>query len=329
MTTTQERRPSWQRKGTDVTGLSFPDAIAKAGIDYVVKDTPAYARIPITAEVSDNIDYPVDYVSMPIPGRKHTYRADTLEPLGEVGNRYHLIQTTAARDFVENVIGGGWQPEFAGPLQGGRAIFIVGKLPFETSPEISPYLAIVNSFDGSTGLRLANTPIRPMCTNAVRRTFKQARAAISLRHTANLTGRIEQVREALKLSEVYYRKLDDEIAAMMRTEIDESRMKQALNLLHSFKATGNSDADAKAYERNQVRRAEFTSHWNNTPTIPNQWRHTAWGLVNAVSEQEQWFGRNSNTDKFSENLLGAHIGLIPVVSKAERITKLALDWVAA
>jgi phage/plasmid-like protein (TIGR03299 family) len=328
MTTIQERRPSWQRKGTDVTGLSFPDAIAKAGIDYLVKDTPAYARIPITAKVG-NVEYPTDHVSMPIPGRKHTYRADTLEPLGEVGLRYHLIQTTEARDFVENVIGGGWEPEFAGPLQNGKAIFIVGKLPFETSPEIAPYLAIVNSFDGSTGLRLANTPIRPMCTNAVRRTFKQARAAVSFRHTANLTGRIEAVREALHLSEVYYRKLDDEIAAMMRTELDEQRVKQALDLLHSFKPTGDSDADVKAYERNQVRRAEFTSHWNNTLTIPDQWRHSVWGLVNAVSEQEQWLGRNSDSDKFADNLLGAHIGLVPAVSKAERITKLALEWVAA
>lgn len=325
MTEVQERRPAWSKRGVDVSGLTFEDAIVAARIDYEVKSCDAYARIP----VNEQTGLAEEFVSRQIAGRKHTYRTDTLEPLGEVGERYHVVQTREARDFVEAVIGGGWQPEFAGGLQGGKAIFIVGRLPFKTSEEIDPYLAVVNSFDGSTGLRICSTPIRPACTNAIRRTFKEASAAISLRHTANLSSRVDFVRTALKLTTAYYNRLDDEIEKLIATELDEQRMKMALNMLFEFKPSGDTQADSKAYERNQERRFEFTQHLNSTPTIPKAHRHTAWGFINAVSEREQWFSRNANTPKFEESLLGQHIGLVPAVSKAERIQKFVAErWLA-
>lgn len=312
----EQRRPSWARKGWDVSGLSFTEALDQAQINFEVAICPANAVLPFP-DGSQHI--------APIPGRFHTYRTDTMVPLGEVGKRYHPVQTRQAQALVEEICGGGWTPEFAGPFNGGRSVFIVGRLPFDTSPEIAPYLALVNSFDGSTGLRLANTPIRPMCTNAVRRTFASARASISIRHTSNLSDRIEMARDALGLSKAYYEKLDREIASLMKVGIDEMRLEQALDLIHEFKPTGTK-LDDKAYERSVEKRAEFISHWESTPTIPNEHRHTGWGLLQASTEYEQWFSKNSHTDRFQENLLGTHLGLIPALTKGDRVQRLVLSW---
>lgn len=321
MTAVAERAPAWARGGTNVQGLSFPEAIERAGIGFEVQTCPARAAIP-----TDPGDPSGNYSIQPIRDRQHTYRTDTLLPLGDVGPRYHVVQTRQIQGFVEEIVGGGWQPEWAAPFRGGRAVFIVGRLPFPTSEEVSPYLAVVNSFDGSSGLRLANTPIRPACTNAIKRTFARASAAISIRHTVNLSARVEDVRQALKLSQAYYERLENEISALIMTQLDEDRISSVLDLLYEFKPSKEKEGDLRAVERNEQKRAQFRNHWQTTPTLDRSNRETAWGLLQATTEWEQWHSRNSGTPKFSEAILGAQLGLMPAVTKADRVQRLILGW---
>lgn len=330
MTTVEARRPAWARKGVSVVGMSFDEALAAAKIDFDVKATPACASIPASWHTDgDGNTEPIDFVTKRIPNRQHTYRTDTLEPLGEVGARYHVVNIKQCRDLVEQIVGGGWEPQFAGPVNGGRAVFIVGKLPFDHSPEVAPYLALVNSYDGSTGVRLANTPIRPACTNAIRRTFAQAQAAVSLRHTAKIDSRVDEVRAALNLSRAYYEHLDREVAALMNVAVDEARMKQTVEMLYDFKPTGDKEADAKRFEAVAERRDVFKAHWATTTTLDDQYRYSAWGMINAVTEMEQWFGKNSASDKYAETLLGTQMGLVPTMTKGDRAYKLADRWLVA
>lgn len=321
MTAVTERRPAWQRRGTNVAGLPFDDALAKAGIDFEVKACPARAAIP-----TESSDPAGNYNIVKIPNRQHTYRTDTLQPLGEVGERYHVVNTRECRDLVEEICGGGWTPEFAGPINAGRAVFIVGKLPFQGYPEIDPYLALVNSFDGSTGIRLCCTPIRANCTNAVRRTFAQASSSINLRHTSGLTSRVEMIRSALGLAEVYYRRLDDEIQQLIAQELDDRRLRIALETLYEFKPSGDKDRDEAREARVGAKRNAFLNHLATTPTIPNEHRYTSWGLINATTELEQWFSKSSGTERQAETLLGSHMGIVPTVNKSDRLYKLVGSW---
>lgn len=321
MTVAEQRTPAWARRGHNVQGLSFDEALEKAQIGFEVRACPARAAIP-----TDDGDHAGNYRIMPISDRQHTYRTDTLVPLGEVGSRYHVVQTREIRDFVEEIVGGGWAPEFAAPFRGGRAVFIVGRLPFQTSEEVSPYLAVVNSFDGSTGLRLANTPIRPACTNAIKRTFANAKSAITLRHTTGLSEKVEMVRHALRLSEAYYLRLEDEISALLMTQVDTDRLNSALDLLYEFKPSGDKSEWDQARERNQQKRSQFVNHWQTTPTLDHTNRDTAWGLLQATTEWEQWYSRNSGTPKFDESLLGSQLGLMPALTKADRVQKLVQSW---
>lgn len=331
MTSPNERRPAWARRGTDVSGMSISDALEHARIDFEVKATPAFARIPEPRELIFNTEtqepeYTTAWHFKELRGKQHTYRTDTLEPLGEVGNRYHVVNTRDCIDMIEEICGGGWTPEFAGALNGGRSVFMVGKLPFHSSEEIDPYLAFVNSFDGTTGVRLANTPIRPSCTNAIRYTFRSAKSSVNLRHTERIGTRIEMIRETLNLSRVYYERLEEEAHRLIQVELDDARLKKSLELMYEFKATGDYDKDADRWNKVDSMRGGFVSHLMTTPTIKDDHRLTAWGVFNAATELEQWFGRNTGSDRQAESLLASHTGIVPTVQKSDRLLKLVSSW---
>jgi phage/plasmid-like protein (TIGR03299 family) len=309
--TTTERRPSWAYKGTEVAGLSIADALVTAGIDYKVEAVPAFAAIP---DVEGNFDI------RPIRDAQHTFRTDTGEVLAQVGGRYHVVQTVEVTNLIEELVGGGWSPQFAGPVRQGRAVFMVGSLPFESAHGIDPYLAFVNSFDGTTGIRLANTPIRAMCTNAIRRTFARARSSFSLRHTVNVSSRVEEARHALALAGEYYRRLDNDIDRLLKVGIDEKRVDDALKMLFPIDAT-MTDRQRDNRERQRI---DVTTHLNTSTTILDKDRGTAWGLWNAVSEMEQW--HTEPTDKNREMLLGAQLGVTAATMKSDRLFRQIDAW---
>lgn len=293
-------------------GLSIADAMSAAGIDYEVKAVPAHAALP-----TDDGSWSIQAIR----DAQHTYRVDTNEVLAQVGPRYHVVQTKEVTTLIEEMVGGGWSPLFAGPTNKSRAVFMVGKLPFESEHGIDPYLAFVNSFDGSTGIRLANTPVRAMCTNAIRRTFKHAKASFSLRHTTNISARVDDARIALNLATAYYRRLDADIARLLRVGIDEKRVEEAVNALFPVDAPDLTDRQRTNREAQQ---AEVISNLNYSPTIPDAYRSTAWGLWNAMSEIEQW--AVEPTDKNRDMLLGAQLGVSTATLKADKMMLVIDSW---
>lgn len=307
MITQFNRQPAWNKLGHNVIGLSIPEAMQNAQIDFTVGIQPL--QVQLTDEKT-NLPTIVD-----VAGKQVTYRTDTNRVLGLVGDRYHVYQTKQAVAVCEDLAAGGWQPEWAGSLRGGAVVFIVGRLPFKTQTnEVEPYLAVLNSFDGSTGLSFANTPLRARCTNAIRRTFKVARSTATFRHTAQLEVRTESVRERLALTEAYYRHLDFEIQQLMATPLEDTRQK-ALDLIVPLP----DPKDERRYENAWNKQIELSTHWATSETIDNTWRNTAWGLVNAVSELEQWGAKKSGTVAHAERLFETHLSMNTTQFQTDKI----------
>ena len=313
-----ERQPTWRRTGTDVSGLSIPDALDAGGIGFKV------GIAPLTAVYHDD-DAGRD-ITANVNGYQVTYRQDTLTPIAPVGQRYHVVQTVEATGLIEEMTAAGWSPEFAGVIKKGRAVFMAGRLDFDTTThEIDPYLCFVNSFDGSSGLKFACTPYRPACTNQVRAIFNRkskARPVVSLRHTSNILKRTETVRELLGLSKAYYQYLDNQIEKLIGLTLNDGQIETALDVV--------APLDEKLPEHVRVRREEKRNDVRHnlmySPTIDSALRNTAWGLYNSITEIEQWGRDTMPTVCQSEQQLGNHLGIVPMTTTSDRVYRLMDRW---
>ena len=300
-----------------MTGMSVPEAMAHAGIDFNV------GIVPLKAEVGEGNLVDVD-------GYRLTYRTDTGVGLAPVGNRYTVVQTKEATDLIEAMTGGGWQPEFAGLVNRGRAVFMAGRMDMANlTTEVDPYLCFVNSFDGSSGLKFACTPVRPKCTNQIKSIFntrQRVRPVVSLRHTSNILGRAETVRDTLGLSTAYYRYLDEQIDRLLNLTLTEERLGQVLDVVAPINDHEGNTLEGYRLDRRLDKRFSIQSHLETSPTIPDDMRKTAWGIYNAMTELEQWGKSTQPTKAQSEQALGRHLGMVPMVVASDRVLKTISGW---
>ncbi len=324
-----ERRATWQRLGNDVTGLSVKEAMAKAGIDFTVGMVPLVAAIPSPTGYTTPDGETINEARR-VVGYNVTYRNDTGQPIGPVGSRYHVVQTKDATDLIEAMTAGGWQPEFAGLVNKGRAVFMAGRMNMaDLSTEVDPYLCFVNSFDGSSGLKFACTPVRPRCTNQIKAIFstrQTVRPVVSLRHTSNVMGRAEMVRDLLGLSQTYYRYLDEQIDRLLNIPLTERRLDEVLNLVAPLVDDSGKDLVGYKHDKRLDKRSEITSTLANSETIPDDMRYTAWGIYNAMTEIEQWGKSEMPSLAQADQALGRHLGMVPMVTTSDRVLKTINSW---
>ncbi|WP_322750974.1 MULTISPECIES: DUF932 domain-containing protein [unclassified Frankia] len=162
-----------------------------------------------------------------------TVREDTGAALGVVGKVYHPMQNRASFAFLQDLVANfGVVFESAGALRGGRRTFVSLRLPDTVmvdaegiNDEIIPFVAALNSHDGSTPFTVAVTPWRPVCANTERFAVRDAYTKWTVRHTATASDRMEEARRSLGLSHRYYEQFAAEETLLARTDatIDEVR----------------------------------------------------------------------------------------------------------
>ena len=90
--------------------------------------------------------------------------------MGIVSDRYKVVQNQDAFQFTDELLGEGVTYETAGSLQIGREFWMLARMPQQyiiAGDEIAPYLVIMNSHDGGSGVKVAMTPIRVVCQNTL------------------------------------------------------------------------------------------------------------------------------------------------------------------
>ena len=73
--------------------------------------------------------------------------------------------------------------------------------------EIAPYLVVLNSHDGSSGVKVAMTPIRVVCQNTLNLALGQAKRIWSTRHTENVMSRVQEARDTILMANDYMQEL--------------------------------------------------------------------------------------------------------------------------
>lgn len=218
------RVPMWHDLGKVCPeGLSSVESVLDfAGLNHTVRKEQA-KRLTAAGGIS------------PVDGHWWTIREDTDQVVGHVGDRYAVIQNRDQFAFLQELVdttAGTDTPvvwETAGELESGR-VFVTMRLGADIiidvdgyQDPIRPFLAAINSHDGSTKFTVTVTPWRIGCGNTERFAMRDAVTRWSTAHTTRATQRIDEARDTLRMTSDYFRQwaAEQQLLAAGQMKVDE------------------------------------------------------------------------------------------------------------
>lgn len=174
------------------------------GLGRIIMDAPASREALELAGLDWQVESRNIYsgTGAMIPGYRANVRSTDDAVLGVVSDRYRIVQNEEAFQFTDDLLGEGVTYETAGSLQGGKKVWMLAKLPEKyiiAGDEVTPYLVFFNSHDGSSGVKVAMTPVRVVCQNTLNLALGTAKRIWTARHTENVLLRVQDARETLQL----------------------------------------------------------------------------------------------------------------------------------
>jgi phage/plasmid-like protein (TIGR03299 family) len=274
------------------TGVVLRDVLPAAGLNWTVE-----------VQKIQTVD------GVEIPKMFATVRQDTKTVLGIVGSWYKPVQNAEAAKFVGDVLDSSDAiVETAGFLHGGKRIWFLVRLPQEvqiggTDP-IVPYLLLANSHDRSMSMRVCMTPIRVVCQNTLNAALKGAKDMWSIWHTQSIQGRINDVRDTLKLSFAYYDTFAEEMNRLSETPFSDDQFEAlTLKLIPAKARRGKTEVSERQELTAEVKRRALGRIWLESDTVDHG---TAYGAYNAITEWTDHVVTNTekrNRDRRAEQLL--------------------------
>ena len=295
------REKPWHGLGTMVEDApSSIDALTLAGLDWSV------IQKDVLTQDGD-----------PIPGFKVNLRDSDGAVLGIVSDRYRVVQNMDAFRFTDDLLGEGVTYETAGALQGGRKVWMLARMPqryFIAGDEIAPYLVVMNSHDGSSGIKVAMTPIRVVCQNTLNLALGTARRTWAAKHAENVLYRVHEARETLELADTYMKELRRGIEELSRIRLSD---RKTLELMREFFPVTKELSDVQ--RKNNIRLLGDLKHryWD-APDLAYV-ENNGYRFVNAVSDFATHAEPVRRTKNYSENLFLRTVEGNPMIDKAYKM----------
>ena len=278
------REKPWHGLGTEVQEApTSADALLYAGLDWLVVQEDVYLKDGTQT-----------------PGYKINTRDTDHIALGIVSDRYKVVQNEDAFRFTDDLLGAGVTYETAGALQGGRKVWMLARMPQRyiiAGDEIAPYLVVMNSHDGSSGIKVAMTPIRVVCQNTLNLALSSAKRVWTAKHTENVMSRVHEARETLMLAERYMGELGRGIDNLTRLKLTDKRV---LEMMQEFFPVTGDMPDAQ--KRNNLRLLEDLKlrYWE-APDLSHVGKN-AYRFINAVSDFATHADPIRRSKNYKENL---------------------------
>lgn len=277
-----ERKAYFEGIGVNVqNATSLETAIKLSGLDFEVERRQMMFQNEVETDLGNGN---IVKVSQPmiVPNNFVNIRTDTLAPLGPVGKNYTILQNREAFDFLDD-IGQDIKYETAGTYgPNGAKSFITIKT--ETiqicGDDFSPYIALLNSFDGSGSIKAFFTPVRVFCSNTLIRAMREGNNKVSIRHSTNLEIRMQQARELLLENTNYLAALKKEAEKLGTTPFSREAFEALAKELYPV----NKDDAQIIQVRNMEQIAHLLEAYNQQDL--NNFRETAWGAIQAVADAE-------------------------------------------
>ena len=295
------REKPWHGLGTMVSEAPASiDALIYAGLDWRVLQKDVY-----TADGS------------PIPGYKVNLRNTDNAALGIVSDKYKVVQNKEAFQFTDDLLGEGVTYETAGSLQGGRKVWMLAKMPHRyiiAGDEITPYMVVMNSHDGSSGIKVAMTPIRVVCSNTLNLALNSARRIWTTKHTENVMSRVHEARETLLLAETYMGELGKGIDTLSKIKLSD---KKVMDFMAEFFPVEQDMPEAQR-KNNQKLLADMKRRYFDAPDLTHVGRN-GYRFINAVSDFATHADPIRKTKNYNENLFLRTVEGNPMIDKAYKM----------
>lgn len=265
------REVPWHRIGTvtdDV--LTAKEAVEAAGLDWTVEKEEIFvARQVIT-------DDGVTTTYEPVPNRFALTRDLDQQIMAVVSDVYKPFQNTNAFEFMDGVTGhAGAKYETAGSLRGGRVIFLTLRMEnsdFTVGDDLhNTYLLLRTTHDGSGRVSVYVVTVRVVCMNTLTMAVNGARHSWGVTHTADVAGKVAEAREALGLTARYTEAFQAEAESLLDIRITDDDLRHLL------------DQDLPDVKSKEMTIELMLDNYRSSATVAD-YRDTAWGALNAVSE---------------------------------------------
>lgn len=282
---------AWHGLGQIVDkAMTSKEAIELANMDYTVDKRQAYMEI--------------DGQYIPVPKKNVTYRTDTNEVFGIVGDRYHIVQNTEAFEFFDAIVGENEAVfETAGCLKKGEVVFITAKLPSYIAVKddvVDNYLLLSSSHDGSRGIQVMFTPVRVVCNNTLSAAYGNAKYRVNITHTKSAKDQLRKAHEIMGISNLLSNELNDLYNAMAKTRINDNSLEKFI--VDSLELDFDEEGKLSTRATNIV--SSVREYYEVGPG-QQEFVGTVWGAYNAITGYFQNVREyKSNEDKLSQNMFG-------------------------
>jgi phage/plasmid-like protein (TIGR03299 family) len=290
VTSAAQRKAPWINAAswvnTNEDQISAADVLTNANLDWTVQHTPLFANF--------------DGNAIEVPSKSATTRVNadgSASVLGITSPSYSIVQNQDIVQMIDAVTyEAGAIYVSAGELRGGRKIFLASKLPNTLNiggvDPVDTYLMATNTHDGTDAFKFQLMQLRLICTNGMM--GYTTTSSISFRHTSGMNVQIEDVRATLSVTLKATEEFSLRAEELIAQSVTDDKFVEIVNRLLPIDINNMTTRQVNSM---QDRRYTLASIWNG-PTQENI-KGTAWGVVNAFTEYEQWARTTRSLDDFA------------------------------
>lgn len=237
------------------------EAIEAAGLGWTVSKRPLW----FTGKSNGSKPKKVE-------GSFAVVKDDDEQYLGTVGKQYHPIANTEAFGWADQVPG---LYVAGGALRNNRQVYLIKQLEskLEIADEHEMFLMLRSSHDGTKSLQAIATPVRIHCMNMMPIALRSAKFKFAVRHVTSYNEKLAEAARIHKLVDQYAVEFSKTMKVLEDTEMlladTEALLKEVM--------PGRVELQAGVLENLQT-----------STTIKDDHRHTAFGVLNAVTEFFEW-----------------------------------------
>jgi phage/plasmid-like protein (TIGR03299 family) len=284
----------WHGLGNKVDAdIGVEDAIVAAGLDWEVglKDLQTVDGVPVS--------------------HRATYRKTDGSILGVVGPRYTPLQNKDSFDWFQPFIDAGeCGIHTAGSLHSGQKVWVLAQLNRDNSEivpgdDVSKFILLSNSHDGTTAIRVGYTPIRVVCVNTLAMAHNNKNSQlIRIRHTRSSKNNLEQVRDIMDNINSQFEATAEQFRFLASKNFNQADIRRYVKTMLGIEDT--IDGDIKTRTRNIM--DEILALVEGPKQSATNVRGTWWAAYNGYNEylnynkgrtednrlDSLWFGANAN-----------------------------------
>jgi phage/plasmid-like protein (TIGR03299 family) len=297
------RQPMWHGLGTVLTDYptDWNDAREKAGLLWEPELRPmvevrckACHHVLTAADIQVGICgacLSTEVEVAVVPGEQRVIRNDSGLHLGSVSDQFSPVTHSQMGEVMEALADSDSTVRFetAGSIRDGRNVWALAYLdePIEVAGDDSatvPFLAVLNSHDGTGAMKVIPTSVRVVCWNTYRAAELQGERSgqqFTFRHVGNVTERLEEAKQAIRgVREAHadWVKLATDLAQF---RVDDDAVS---NFVFRFIPEPPADVTSERVKANIAQARSVLRHTYDTSPTCDGHRGTVLGLVDAAVE---------------------------------------------